>query len=448
MADSTAHGRFVVDEDAVDAARDVLARTKVAIFIVAFEAERFIESVLDRIPPSFATSSPRSYIVDDASSDRTFETATCSRPAAWAAEHDGAPDEFNQGYGGNQKVGYLYAIAQGFDSSRWSTATASTRRRTCPCSLGRSASAPTRSSRRMIDRRDALKAACRSTSTSAKGPHRVENPMLRQRPLRVPLRLPRLLGRSAALDPVPAQLERLPLRHRDHHPAAPNADTRIVELPIPTYYGDEICRVNGIKYAVNCLKAVTKAASRTSSACSTSRSSTSACSSRQRVPAQEEPTTRFTTRSSRANGPPTGTSRTSVQAAACISALLAERVAHVTSVDRERPARCRRRGGARTRSGRRLRSRARHTHGTTASSALDVIEHLRQPEVSIKKVAAILKPGGTLYASTGNIAFIVMRAEPRRSASSTTASGASSTSRTRGSSRSTRSRSCSSTPAS
>ena len=28
---------------------------------------------------------------------------------------------------------------------------------------------------------------------------------------------------------------------------------RIVEIPIPTYYGDEICRVNGIPYAMHCI---------------------------------------------------------------------------------------------------------------------------------------------------------------------------------------------------
>jgi hypothetical protein len=28
---------------------------------------------------------------------------------------------------------------------------------------------------------------------------------------------------------------------------------RIVERPIPTYYGDEICHVNGIPYALNCI---------------------------------------------------------------------------------------------------------------------------------------------------------------------------------------------------
>src|SRR4029077_15755743 len=31
---------------------------------------------------------------------------------------------------------------------------------------------------------------------------------------------------------------------------------RITELPIPTYYGDEICRVNGLKYAWDVTKAV------------------------------------------------------------------------------------------------------------------------------------------------------------------------------------------------
>jgi glycosyltransferase involved in cell wall biosynthesis len=29
---------------------------------------------------------------------------------------------------------------------------------------------------------------------------------------------------------------------------------RIEEVPVPTYYGDEICRVNGIPYALNCVR--------------------------------------------------------------------------------------------------------------------------------------------------------------------------------------------------
>ena len=37
------------------------------------------------------------------------------------------------------------------------------------------------------------------------------------------------------------------------------AGLRIVERPIPTYYGDEICRVNGLTYAANVIGAVVKA---------------------------------------------------------------------------------------------------------------------------------------------------------------------------------------------
>jgi hypothetical protein len=33
---------------------------------------------------------------------------------------------------------------------------------------------------------------------------------------------------------------------------------RIREVPIPTYYGDEICRVNGIPYAANCVREALK----------------------------------------------------------------------------------------------------------------------------------------------------------------------------------------------
>ncbi len=34
---------------------------------------------------------------------------------------------------------------------------------------------------------------------------------------------------------------------------------RIAELPIPTYYGDEICHVNGMKYAGDVFKAMLRA---------------------------------------------------------------------------------------------------------------------------------------------------------------------------------------------
>ena len=64
------------------------------------------------------------------------------------------------------------------------------------------------------------------------------------------------------------------------------------------------------------------------------------------------------------------------------------------------------------------RSSSTSTETSTACSAgaqydcvlvLDVLEHLKRPEEGVRKIGEILKPGGTLYASTGNIAFLVMR---------------------------------------
>ena len=81
-ANPAASPRFTIDEDAVAAARDVLARTKVAIFICAFEAERFIESVLERIPAGLRDLFAEIYVFDDSSSDRTVERAF-ALAAAW-----------------------------------------------------------------------------------------------------------------------------------------------------------------------------------------------------------------------------------------------------------------------------------------------------------------------------------------------------------------------------
>jgi SAM-dependent methyltransferase len=41
--------------------------------------------------------------------------------------------------------------------------------------------------------------------------------------------------------------------------------------------------------------------------------------------------------------------------------------------------------------------------------ALDIIEHLHSPEKAARDIQVILKPGGILYASTGNIGYAVMR---------------------------------------
>jgi SAM-dependent methyltransferase len=91
-----------------------------------------------------------------------------------------------------------------------------------------------------------------------------------------------------------------------------------------------------------------------------------------------------------------------------LSAKLAEKVAHVTSADVERPPDA----GAAEAVELDLDGDFDHALGRQQYDCvlvLDVLEHLKQPEEGVRKIAAILKPGGTLYASTGNIAFLVMR---------------------------------------
>src|SRR5207245_7899365 len=91
-----------------------------------------------------------------------------------------------------------------------------------------------------------------------------------------------------------------------------------------------------------------------------------------------------------------------------LSALLARKVAHVTSVDFERPADA----GEAEAIALDLDADFDRRLGTRRYDfvrALDVIEHLDKPEEGVRKIAEILKPGGILYASTGNIAYVVMR---------------------------------------
>src|SRR6266850_4156662 len=93
------------------------SRPRLLIFIVAYNAELTIENVLQRIPASLTASyEVEVLIIDDSSQDHTFERGEQMRASA------GLPFELhvlynpvNQGYGGNQKIGFHFAISRGFD---------------------------------------------------------------------------------------------------------------------------------------------------------------------------------------------------------------------------------------------------------------------------------------------------------------------------------------------
>ena len=92
-------------------------KPRVLVFVVAYNAERTIEGVLARIPPRLAEEYDVEILaIDDASHDRTFEIGHQVKTAgSLTLPLTVLFNPINQGYGGNQKIGYHYAIKNDFD---------------------------------------------------------------------------------------------------------------------------------------------------------------------------------------------------------------------------------------------------------------------------------------------------------------------------------------------
>lgn len=92
-------------------------RHRLLIVIVAYNAEKFIRHVLYRIPPELGKNlDVEILVIDDASQDQSFERALEVKTAgAFPFKLQVLANPVNQGYGGNQKLGYWYAIQNGFD---------------------------------------------------------------------------------------------------------------------------------------------------------------------------------------------------------------------------------------------------------------------------------------------------------------------------------------------
>ena len=88
---------------------------RILIFIVAYNAEKTIESVLDRIPEELRVPNVEVLVIDDSSKDATFQTGLKREQQASDFKVTILRTPENQGYGGNQKLGYRYAIDNGFD---------------------------------------------------------------------------------------------------------------------------------------------------------------------------------------------------------------------------------------------------------------------------------------------------------------------------------------------
>jgi len=91
---------------------------KFGIFILCYNASLLIESTLSRIDPKLKSIIEEVFIFDDNSPDGTFEVIkSLTSNSPWAEKINIFKNSTNLRYGGNQKVGYRYAIERGLDYS-------------------------------------------------------------------------------------------------------------------------------------------------------------------------------------------------------------------------------------------------------------------------------------------------------------------------------------------
>ena len=233
---------------------------RLLILIVAYNAERNIAAVLARVPHHLAQEYDVEVLVlDDSSKDRTFEK---SREAL----RDGAIpfplhvlfNPVNQGYGGNQKIGYHFAIERGFDFVALVHGDGQYAPECLPDLVRplRDGEADAVFGSRMLEKAAALRGGMPLYKyVGNKLLTRFQNRMLASSLSE--FHSGYRVYSVAALKKIP-----FALNTNDFHfdteiiVQLMLAGLRIKELPIPTYYGDEICRVNGLKYAWDVTKAV------------------------------------------------------------------------------------------------------------------------------------------------------------------------------------------------
>src|ERR1043166_3469392 len=90
-------------------------KKRILIFVVAYNAETTIEKVLARIPTRLHSENVEVLIIDDSSRDNTFVRGLHCQKKLPDFKITVLRTPSNQGYGGNQKLGYQYAIDNNFD---------------------------------------------------------------------------------------------------------------------------------------------------------------------------------------------------------------------------------------------------------------------------------------------------------------------------------------------
>lgn len=230
-------------------------KPRIGIFVIAYNAVSHLINTLNRIPKDVYDQVEEIFIIDDCSKDNTYFAALGYKHENNIEKLTVHRNDINQGYGGNQKVGYRYAIDRGLDV----VALLHGDGQYAPEALSilldpfLKGEADMVFGSRMSKRGEALRGGM---------------PLYKYVGNRILTTVQNYLsGLSLSeyhsgyrLYSVHA-LKKIPFEsftnswHFDTQIilAMAEREMRIVERPIPTYYGDEICHVNGIPYAMHCV---------------------------------------------------------------------------------------------------------------------------------------------------------------------------------------------------
>jgi len=239
------------------------SRPRLLVFVVAYNAEKTIQPTLERIPPRLLDDyDVEVLVIDDSSTDRTFDRGeTLRRDAGLPFSLTVLFNPANQGYGGNQKIGFHYAIHNRFDfvaliHGDGQYAPECLPELIEPLASGR---ADAVFGSRMLRKAQALRGGMplykfvgnRILTT-------VQNGLLRTRLSE--WHSGYRLYSTGALRQIPFHLNSNDFDFdTEIIIQLVVAGLRMTEIPIPTYYGDEISRVNGIRYAKDAVMACLRA---------------------------------------------------------------------------------------------------------------------------------------------------------------------------------------------